>query len=728
MNVTDLLSGLNPAQRDAVTADSQHLLVLAGAGSGKTRVLTTRIAYFCQEFGVSPWSILAVTFTNKAAAEMKARLEGLLAMPTQQLWIGTFHGLAHRFLRAHWQEAGLPQNFQILDADDQVRLIKRVYKELNLDDEKWPPKQAAWFINSQKDEGRRPQHIAHHGDLFLATMQRIYQAYEEACNRGGLIDFAEILLRSHELWLKRPDILAHYQARFRHVLVDEFQDTNSVQYAWLRMLAGANGMLTAVGDDDQSIYGWRGAKIENIREFQRDFPEAELIRLEQNYRSTGAILNAANAVIANNSERLGKNLWTEGVDGEPIKLYAAFNDLDEAQFIARTIEGYQGRGYARRDIAILYRSNAQSRVLEEAMLRAGLPYRIYGGLRFFERAEIKNAVAYLRLLSIRHDDTAFERVVNLPVRGIGEKTLEAVREIARANGVSLWRAAELAVGQKALPAAASGKLAAFLHLIETLDAGTREAPLHELVDAVIQQSGLWTHHEKEKGEKGQARLENLKELEAAAREFDWDEDDAPTPLAAFLDHAALEAGEQQAGEFEDAVQMMTLHSAKGLEFPVVFLCGLEEGLFPHEMALQDNNLEEERRLCYVGITRAMRELYLTYAEIRRLYGNESYNAPSRFLREIPENLITPLRIKTPSLPSSVSRPGQTPQAIKQATLGGNENGEGAWRLGQRVQHPKFGEGTILSFEGNGPNARVQVNFREVGSKWLVAQYARLQTL
>jgi DNA helicase-2/ATP-dependent DNA helicase PcrA len=775
MDLSKLLAKLNPAQRDAVTADSQHLLVLAGAGSGKTRVLTTRIAYFCQEFGLSPWSVLAVTFTNKAAAEMRSRLEQLLGMPTQQLWIGTFHGLAHRFLRAHWAEAGLPQNFQILDADDQVRLLKRVMKDMSLDDEKWPARQAAWFINSQKDEGRRPQHIAHHGDLFLATMQKVYAAYEESCQRGGMIDFAEILLRSHELWLKEPRLLAHYQGRFRHLLVDEFQDTNSVQYAWLRLLAGKEGMLTAVGDDDQSIYGWRGAKIANIREFQSDYADAELIRLEQNYRSTGTILQAANAVIANNSDRMGKNLWTDGVDGEPVRLYAAFNDLDEAQFVTRTIEQYSHRGYARKEMAVLYRSNAQSRVLEEAMLRAGLPYRIYGGQRFFERAEIKNAVGYLRLLANRNDDTAFERVVNLPVRGIGDKTIENLREVAREHKVSLWKAAELLSGYGAhiyseseglaaiSPVADEeldnpglsyreneseirssskpgywvepvqaikgglGKLAAFMHLIAEIDVKTREVPLHELVDAAIRQSGLWQHHEKEKGEKGQARLENLQELVAAAREFDWDEEDAPTPLAAFLDHAALEAGEQQAGEFEDAVQMMTLHSAKGLEFPLVFMVGMEEGLFPHEMSLQDNNLEEERRLCYVGITRAMRELYITYAEIRRLYGNESYKTPSRFIKEIPESLLHPIRLTAPSAPAHAFR--STPiAAARQTTLGGNESGEGALRLGQRVAHPKFGEGTILGFEGNGPNARVQVNFSGVGAKWLVAQYARLEAV
>ncbi|HEX6592458.1 MAG TPA: UvrD-helicase domain-containing protein, partial [Moraxellaceae bacterium] len=517
--------------------------MLAGAGSGKTRVLTTRIAWFCQEHGMSPWSILAVTFTNKAAAEMRGRLEALLGIPTQNLWVGTFHGLAHRFLRTHWAEAGLPQNFQILDADDQVRLLKRVIRELSLDEEKWPARQAAWFINSQKDEGHRPQHISHNGDLFLATMARIYQSYEEACARGGMLDFAELLLRSHELWLKNPPLLAHYQQRFRHILVDEFQDTNAVQYAWLRMLTGPDGMLTVVGDDDQSIYGWRGAKIENIREFQRDFPDADVVRLEQNYRSTAAILAAANAVIANNTERLGKELWTQDAEGVPLRLYTAFNDLDEAQFIVREIEQAVSRGMARREIAILYRSNAQSRVLEEALIRAQLPYRIHGGLRFFERAEIKNAVAYLRLLANPHDDTAFERVVNLPVRGIGDKSVESLRLLARELGVSLWQTVQKAASERLLPAPVISKLSVFTDLVRDLERNTENVPLHERVDAVIQGSGLWTYHEKEKGEKGQTRLENLKELVAAAREFEWDDSEAPSALAAFLDHAALEAGE-----------------------------------------------------------------------------------------------------------------------------------------------------------------------------------------
>lgn len=735
MNELNLLDGLNPAQRDAVTCDSQHLLVLAGAGSGKTRVLTSRISYFCQHFAMSPFAVLAVTFTNKAAHEMRARLEQQLGIATQPLWIGTFHGLAHRFLRAHYEAAGLPQNFQILDSDDQLRVVKRVMKELQLDEEKWPARQSASFINGHKEEGRRPAHIAHNGDLYTATQLRVYSAYEAICQRGGLIDFAEILLRCHELFLKHEDILKHYQARFRMILVDEFQDTNRIQYAWLRLLAGERGMLTAVGDDDQSIYGWRGACIENIRTFQRDYADAELIRLEQNYRSTSVILQAANAVIANNGDRMGKNLWTDRGEGEPISVYAAFNDLDEAHYIAKLIDTRFRSGVARRDMAILYRSNAQSRVLEEAMLRAQIPYRIYGGLRFFERAEIKNAVGYLRLLLQRIDDTAFERVVNTPTRGIGDKSLDMIRQLAREQQVSLWSAAEQVVAERRLPALATGKIQAFLILIDNLDANTQGASLGEIVEAVIEQSGLVAHHEKEKGEKGQARVENLRELISAAREFDVDDhvqaEEIPSPLAAFLDHAALEAGEQQAGEFEDAVQMMTLHAAKGLEFPLVFLAGVEEGLFPHEMALQENNLEEERRLCYVGITRAMSELVISYAEVRRLYGTESYHVASRFLGEIPEALLAPVRQQAPPMRAgfrggsgfAANSSGQSSSGFKQETLG-DDDGSG-WRLGQAVNHPRFGDGVILAFEGSGPNARIQVNFSELGSKWLVSQYARL---
>ena len=601
-----LLNSLNDAQRQAVAATLGRQLVLAGAGSGKTRVLVHRIAWLIQVEQASPHSILSVTFTNKAAAEMRQRIEQLLGINPAGMWVGTFHGLAHRLLRAHWQEARLVQNFQILDSDDQQRLIKRVMRELGLDEQKWPARQAQWFINGQKDEGLRPQHIQAGGDLFLSTMRDVYTAYEQACERAGVIDFSELLLRALDLWRDHPGLLEHYQRRFQHVLVDEFQDTNAVQYAWLRLLARGGASLMAVGDDDQSIYGWRGAKIENIHQYTADFPDAEMIRLEQNYRSTGGILKAANALIANNSGRLGKELWTDLGEGEPLTLYAAYNEHDEARYVVETIESLVKQGNARSEIAILYRSNAQSRVLEEALLRERIPYRIYGGQRFFERAEIKNAMAYLRLIEGRGNDAALERVINVPPRGIGEKTVEAIREHARHSQLSMWEAMCQLLAAKALKGRAASALGAFIELIEGLAAKVVDMPLHTMTQTTIEQSGLIIYHQEEKGEKGQARVENLEELVSAARNFESTEEDADlSPLSAFLGHASLEAGDAQADEHEDSVQLMTLHSAKGLEFPYVFLVGMEEGLFPHKMSLEEpGRLEEERRLAYVGITRA----------------------------------------------------------------------------------------------------------------------------
>ena len=718
-DITDLLDGLNPAQRDAVAADDAHLLVLAGAGSGKTRVLVHRIAFLIATEQVSPFGLLAVTFTNKAAHEMRGRIEQLLHMPASGMWVGTFHGIAHRLLRAHWQEAGLPESFEILDSEDQQRLIRRVIKELGLDDSRWPPRQAQWFINSQKDEGLRAQHIEPHGDLFLATMQKIYHAYEEECRRKGLVDFNELLLRALELVRDNDELRGHYQRRFRHILVDEFQDTNAIQYAWLRLLAGGGAGLTIVGDDDQSIYGWRGAKIENIHRLSADFSDLRIVRLEQNYRSTGTILNAANAVITHNSDRLGKELWTEIGQGDPIRLYAGFNEVDEARFVASKIQSAQQQGMNRSEMAVLYRSNAQSRVLEEAFLQSGIAYRIYGGQRFFERAEIKNALAYLRLLINREADAAFERVVNTPTRGIGAKTLELLREQSRASGQSLWATANRMITDGSLPGRASSALAAFLDLVNKLDGDSTGLGLAERTEHIISASGLLEFHKNEKGEKGQQREENLRELITATREFDEDDiEDDTDILTAFLDHAALEAGEGQAAEHEDAVQMMTLHSAKGLEFPLVFIVGMEEGLFPHSMSADEpGRMEEERRLCYVGITRAMRELYLTYAESRRLYGSETYNAPSRFLREVPKELIEEVRLR-----------GQVSRPVSSVTQSGGAKSADGYELGMRVVHPKFGEGTIIHFEGQGPNARLQINFDRAGSKWLVSQYARLEAV
>lgn len=723
MDVTAILDSLNDAQREAVTLPLRSSLVLAGAGSGKTRVLVHRIAWLVQTEGVSPWSILAVTFTNKAAAEMRGRIEQILDMPVRGMWIGTFHSIAHRLLRAHWKEAGLTENFQILDSDDQLRIIKRIMKAMNLDDTKWPPRQAQWYINGKKDEGLRPDHYDPGFDPFEKTMHNVYLTYEAECKKLGVVDFAELLMRSNELWLNNPSLRDHYRNRFTYVLVDEFQDTNAIQYAWLRNLVGDRDNLMAVGDDDQSIYGWRGARIENIRLFNEHFNNAQTIKMEQNYRSTGTILKAANALIANNPDRLGKDLWTSGVDGDPIRVYAGFNEVDEARFIAERIREAVGKGMAHSDIAVLYRSNAQSRVLEESMLRAGLPYRIYGGQRFFERAEIKNALAYLRLASNRDDDASLERVINVPPRAIGDKTVQVIRDCARETNVSMWRAARQITQQKTLPARATNAIIGFIELIEGLSVSGADLPLHEFTDHAIQMSGLIEMYQKEKGEKGRARIENLEELISACREFDPEEsfDDeeqqAMSPLDAFLAHAALEAGETQADQFADSIQMMTLHSAKGLEFPLVFMAGMEEGLFPHKMSMEDpDGLEEERRLCYVGITRAMQQLYLTYAENRRLYGQDTMNRSSRFLREIPKELLEEVRLS-----ASVSRPvTATSRAVTSAGVPGTE-----LRLGQRIEHELFGEGVVLNFEGQGAQARVQVNFDDKGSKWLMVAYAKL---
>jgi len=720
MDVSYILDGLNDAQREAVCAPPGNMLVLAGAGSGKTRVLVHRIAWLIQVEGVSPHGIIAVTFTNKAAGEMRARIENLLHMPVRGMWVGTFHSLAHRLLRLHWQDAGLPQTFQILDSDDQYRVIRRVMKAMGLDEAKWPPKHMQWYINGRKDEGQRPHNIEHFGDPTERQMMRIYEAYEEVCQRGGMVDFAELLLRVQELFLNNTHLLKHYQERFRNILVDEFQDTNSIQYAWVRLLAGKTGKVFAVGDDDQSIYGWRGARIENIQQFSNDFADTKLVRLEQNYRSTGNILNAANALIANNYSRLGKNLWTADSEGDPLHLYTAFNEIDEARFIVEQIKQWVDQGGAHSETAVLYRSNAQSRVIEEALIQLNVPYRVYGGLRFFERQEIKDALAYVRLMANPFDDASFERVVNTPTRGIGEKTLEAVRNYARINNVPMMQAAHAVIDEKLLSARALSALQAFIKLIQRLQEETTDLPLHELVEHVIHRSTLFDHYDKDKSEKGQARIENLEELINAAKyfEFDPDEEEGLDELSAFLSHAALEAGEEQSGTGQDCVQLMTLHSAKGLEFPLVFLAGVEEELFPHRRSAEDpTRLEEERRLCYVGITRAKERLYITHAETRRLFGSESYPRASRFVHEIPSELIHEVRLR-----GSVSRPVFNKQPISTD----DEQDEAAFYLGQRVYHAKFGEGIVLKFEGQGRRKQVQVNFDEAGLKWLIVALANLQ--
>ncbi|WP_337916939.1 DNA helicase II [Vibrio cholerae] len=715
-----LLDGLNDKQREAVAAPLENLLILAGAGSGKTRVLVHRIAWLMSVEEASPFSVMAVTFTNKAAAEMRGRIEELMHGTASGMWCGTFHGICHRILRAHYLDAKLLEDFQIIDSDDQQRLLKRLIKAHNLDDKQWPARQVAWWINNQKDEGLRPAHI-NAFDPVTQTYLKLYTAYQEACDRAGLVDFAEILLRALELLRGNQHIREHYQARFKHILVDEFQDTNAIQYAWLRMMAGAQSNVMIVGDDDQSIYGWRGARVENIEKFTREFPSVNTIRLEQNYRSTKTILEASNTLIANNSERMGKQLWTEGLVGEPISVYSAYNELDEARFVVSKIKGWQEQGGTLTDCAILYRNNAQSRVLEEALLQASLAYRIYGGMRFFERQEIKDALSYLRLINNRNDDSAFERVINTPPRGLGDKTLETIRFAARDRGCTLWDASVGLLNDQVLTGRAASALSRFVELINALEEEGIDMPLHVLTDHAVKTSGLLEMYQQEKGEKSKARIENLEELVTATRQFEKPEEAQDmTMLTAFLTHAALEAGEGQADEHDDAVQLMTLHSAKGLEFPLVFMVGVEEGMFPSQMSAEEaGRLEEERRLCYVGMTRAMQKLYITYAEMRRLYGQDKYHKPSRFIRELPEGCLDEVRMKAQvSRPTSTGRFSQT--VVKESF---NETG---FNLGSRVRHPKFGEGTIINFEGSGPQSRVQVAFNGEGIKWLVTAYARLE--
>lgn len=715
-----MLDGLNEKQREAVTAPLGNILVLAGAGSGKTQVLVSRIAWLIEHQQLSPHAILAVTFTNKAAGEMKARLNAMLETPLLGLWVGTFHGLCHRLLRRHYQAAKLPEQFHILDSEDQARIIKRVIAALNLDDEQWPVKQAQAFVNSKKDEGLRPQHINALPYGPTRTLIQIYKAYEQACQTAGVIDFAELLLRTHELLRDNADLLAHYRQRFQAILVDEFQDSNTIQYAWIRLLAGEHTAVMAVGDDDQSIYGWRGAKVENIEQFSHDFKGTKIIKLEQNYRSTATILDAANALITNNNSRMGKRLWTAGAAGEKIVVYSAFNELEEARFVSEriTMEINQGRGA--HEIAVLYRSNAQSRVIEEALLRAGIAYRIHGGVRFFERAEVKDTLAYLRLLANCDDDTAFERIVNFPTRGIGEKTLEELRQQAKTEQISLWRSAKLLLQKELLPQRAASALANFMALIEKLQTHTLSMELDGQIEAVIGLSGLYAHFAKIKGDKSESRLDNLQELINAAKQFRYEQDaEEELPLlVAFLAHASLEAGEMQAEEHERYVHLMTLHAAKGLEFPLVFLVGMEEGVFPGRQSVEEpGRLEEERRLCYVGMTRAMEKLVLSYAEVRRQYGREEYHRPSRFLRELPEGLVDEVRVKS-RMQMPVSPKNLASAVAKEAGL----------KLGQNVTHAKFGQGVVLAVEGSGAQTRVQIKFAEEGSKWLVLAYANLTIL
>ena len=734
----DFLSGLNERQLEAVTAPHQSALILAGAGSGKTRVLTTRVAWLIQTGQASPHGLMAVTFTNKAAKEMLARISAMLPINTRGMWVGTFHGLCNRMLRAHYREAGLPQLFQILDTQDQLSLIKRLLKTLNVDEERFPPRQVQWFVAASKEEGlRAPQVEAH--DEFTRRMRDIYAAYDEQCNREGVVDFSELLLRSYELLARDETLRAHYRARFRHVLVDEFQDTNRLQYAWLKLLAGQENAIFAVGDDDQSIYRFRGASAANMQDLQRDFAIERVVKLEQNYRSHGHILDAANALIGHNRRRLGKNLWTAETKGEPLRVFNAATDLDEAAFIVDEARALRAEGVALANIAVLYRSNAQSRVLEHALFSAGMPYRVYGGLRFFERQEVKHALAYLRLIANPDDDGALTRVINFPARGIGSRSLEQLQEEAKARGGSLWQAAlAKAQGTRRRQAAEADTgspslkgIPAFVALVEKMRDATKELSLPETIEHAIEASGLKAHYQAER--EGADRLENLAELINAAATFVAERDvqpageaagmDEPDELTAFLAHAALEAGEHQAEAGADALQLMTVHSAKGLEFHSVFVSGMEEGLFPHENSLTEaDGIEEERRLMYVALTRARRRLYLSFAQSRMLHGQTRYGIASRFFREIPENLMRKVgggfAARRSAGPSPVTHHPSQRMADEAAAAS-------PWRVGQNVVHPTFGAGVIVGAEGRGPEARVQVNFRKVGLKWLMLDYAKL---
>ena len=723
MDVSHIFDPLNDAQREAVAAPPGPVLVIAGAGSGKTRVLTHRIAYLIEGHQVSPASILAVTFTNKAAREMRDRVGNLFTTPLTGLWIGTFHGICHRLLRLHHEDAGLPQDFEILDSDDQYRLIRRLLKEHDLDEAHWPPRQLQGMIGNHKEAAIRPEHLPTGHDSHQQTFYQIYLAYENLCRRSGLVDFAELLLRTLELFRNNQTVRETWQDRFLHVLVDEFQDTNSIQYQWVRLLSARHRSLFAVGDDDQSIYGWRGARVENVLSFEKDFKQARVFRLEQNYRSTGNILNAANNVIANNARRMGKNLWTDQPAGTPVRVYTASDEIDESRFVTARIQDWTGRGNRRDQTAILYRSNAQSRVFEEQLLKQGIPYRVYGGFRFFERAEIKDALAYLRLISNRDSDPAFERIVNLPTRGIGNRTLEMIRQRARTGAISMWEATTRIVDQRELAPQTLTAVSNFQDLVNRMVADTKTLELAELTGHVLQHSGLLEHHGKGKGEIARTRVENLEELVNATRNFFADEEAQEEAeldeLALFLAQTSLEADAGQADKWDDCVQLMSLHSAKGLEFPLVFLCGMEDGLLPHQKCLDDASLEEERRLCYVGMTRAMQQLYLCHAKIRRLYGRDHYTQPSRFFTEMPETCIE--QIAEPK-PGRNAFGGSLRDSRNRTTPATGFNG---LTPGRRVRHSKFGEGMVLSLEGQGAHARVQVNFNNVGAKWLICAYAKL---
>ena len=722
MDVSNILNELNDRQRDAVTSEAPSLLVLAGAGSGKTRVLVHRVAWIVEAMQSNPNSVMAVTFTNKAANEMKSRIQELLQSPLADLWCGTFHGLAHRTLKRFYKEANLISTFTVLDAEDQLRVIKRICKDNNLEESSWPAKQIQWQINSWKDAGKRPKNVDDSKDFYAETVKKIYSQYDEICKKDSLVDFAELLLKSYELLKSNKKVRDFFHRRFRHILIDEFQDTNVIQYAWLNEVASKEASITAVGDDDQSIYGWRGAKVGHLEDFKTKHKHNETIRLEQNYRSTSIILNAANSLIENNQARLGKNLWTESNEGEQITLYQAFNEQDEARFVAEIIKSWMDGGELFSDSAVIYRSNAQSRAIEEALLRANIPYRIYGGLRFYDRLEIKNAISYLRIIFNPHDNPAFERSVANPTRGVGAKTLAKIRSLANKHNISYIQASSKMIDENIISGRGANGLKKFLEIILGLCGKIDDISLSEIVGSILEQSGLIQFHEKEPGEKGKTRKENLEELLSAAKNFEMSFSDDKTNreiTEQFLSNVSLDAGDRQADEFDDAVQLMTLHSAKGLEFPLVFMTGLEETLFPHGRSMESpDQLEEERRLCYVGITRAMKKLYLTYAESRRLHGNDIFNPPSRFIKEIPSECIMEIRPKA-SVTVPYSRNESKPMDFEDQI---------GIALGQKVQHPKFGQGIVLNYEGAGESARVQVNFETAGTKWLVLSFANLEVI
>ncbi|KOR31542.1 DNA-dependent helicase II [Achromatium sp. WMS2] len=714
MNIDQILGKLNKAQNQAVTAPLGNLLILAGAGSGKTRVLVHRIAWLVTQQQVQPHSIMAVTFTNKAARELRERLSALLDYSISDMWVGTFHGLAHKLLRIHWEQAKIPRDFQILDADDQLRLIKRVQLSLNLDPKAWPPRKTQWFINHKKDEGQRPQYLsAPEGDRYHATMLNIYQAYHDLCVSNGQLDFAELLLLAHETLRDNPPLLQHYQMRFKHLLVDEFQDTNTIQYAWLRLLAGGRECIFAVGDDDQAIYGWRGARVENIQSLQNDLSNTQLIRLEQNYRSTKAILEAANSLISYNNARLGKTLWTASTNEDSVEIYNAYNELNEAEFVVKNILDFSSKNPNLANIAILYRTSSQSQLFEEALLQAQIPYRVYGGVKFFERAEIKDALAYLRLVANPHDDISFERAAGIPPKGIGKRTIDLLKNHAMTEGSSLWQAVAT-IPSDILGKRAINALETFTKMLESLRNETQGLELFQTVAKIIETSKLPDYYGSLKDGTEIDRQDNLAELVNVSRRFAREYGTvSEVNLDIFLANSALEAEDTANPNTSNAVQLMTLHAAKGLEFPLVFIVGVEEGLFPHQMCFNSpNGIEEERRLCYVGITRAMQKLYLTHAKSRRIYGNEySHIQPSRFIEE-----IKGVKGSKDAIPQFKHVPKYQDKNVSNL------------RIGRRVMHSKFGVGTILNLEGQGSSARAQVHFLRFGTKWLVIAYANLETL